>query len=488
MKRLHWLVLKAYLGPFIMSFAIILFILVVQFMSLYMHEIAGKGIGVGIMGKLFFYAGGRLALTAMPIAILTAALMTYGSMGEHYELAAIKSSGISLMRLMMPSALFATALMLGTLWLSFEIIPLSNLKFYSLLYDVSRKKPEMALVPGHFYSDIEGYVIRVTDKDRQTGMLYDVMIYDHTANRGAVNVTLADSAHATMEGAGSVLKMTLYSGTRHEEYQPQSGSANHFPYGRTYFDSLYYAFGLQGFDLDRTEEKHFKHQITMTRKKLVTAVDSIQRKLIKDRKHHINQIGRHNEIDTLFLNYGQEPHITLAGFEPYQLGESETIFDCIESDQTDNMIERATSDIRSIKNYLDYLKKKSEDDKKQLRKYQYEIHNRYAMPINCLLFMLIGVSLGAIIRKGGLGMPSLVSITLFMIFYVLITQGKKLSKEGTMDPWAGAWLPIMIFLPLALYVTYQAANDAKLFDESVWGMIRDRVRLLFSKIISGKKS
>ena len=471
-----------------MSFAIILFILVVQFMSLYMHEIAGKGVGVGIMGKLFFYAGGRLALTAMPIAILTAGLMTYGSMGEHYELASIKSSGISLIRLMTPSVLFATALMLATLWLSFEIIPLSNLKFYSLLYDVSRKKPEMALVPGHFYSDIEGYVIRVSDKDRESGMLYDVMIYDHTANRGAINVTLADSALAEMEGTGAVLKMTLYSGTRHEEYQPQSGAKNTFPYGRTYFDSLYYAFGLQGFSLDRTEEKHFKHQITMSRKKLVTAIDSIQVKLIKDRKHHINQLGRHNEIDTLFNNFGVEPHISLYETQAYLLDGGQTMWNCVPTDQKDNMIERALSDIRSIKNYLDYLVKKSSDDQKQLRKYQYELHNRYSMPINCLLFMMIGVSVGAIVRKGGLGMPSLISTLLFFVFYILITQGKKLSKEGTIEPWAGAWLPIMIFLPIAVYVTYQAANDAKLFDESVWGMNRDRLRNFISRFIPSKKS
>ncbi|MEM8899886.1 MAG: LptF/LptG family permease [Bacteroidota bacterium] len=542
-RKLDVLILKAYAGPFLMSFAIILFILVMQFMSLYMNEIFGKGLGGGVILQLFIFAAGRLAITAMPVAILAGALMTYGSMGEHYELAAIKSGGISIFKTMRPLILLALMLTGISLWFSFDLIPRANLKFFSLLYDVQRKKPDVAIKPGYFYSDIDGYIIRVSDKNLDNGRLYDVMIYDHTENRGNVNIMMADSATTSMEGGGQIMKMVLYSGSRHEDYRPESGKPDTYRHGRTYFDSLYYKFNLSGFDLDRTDENQFKHQITLVKDDLKLAIDSLTDLNEENLAKHIVQVGRYTKVDTVFLKPGiyqrgtrknkdstesdslssdnsdllklekmgekvdkkpinvedlekGKPIIGQGQFDKanyvydtlavdtIHLSEGGILASKIEGNDSDalELLNKALVNVRSVQSYLEFLMRKKDDEGTIYRKYLYEYYSRHAIPLNCLLFMLIGSSLGAIIRKGGLGVPSLISIIFFLAFYVMITQGKKLSRADVLDPLIGAFLPVIIFAPIAIYVTYQATNDSRLLDEGSWAWVRDKISMFFSSL------
>ncbi|MDX2247494.1 MAG: LptF/LptG family permease [Bacteroidia bacterium] len=486
MKRIDWLTLRSLIGPFIMSFAIILFILVIQFMSLYMNEIFGKGLGGEVLLKLFYYAGGRLAITALPVAILAAALMTFGNMGENNELAAMKSCGISLLKIMRASVVFGILLTGLSLWFSLDTVPRANLKFFSLLYDVQRKKPNVAIQPGHFYSDIDGYVIRATDKNDETGTLYDVLIYNHTDNRGNVDVIIADSAISGMDG--NVMKMILYKGSRHEEYKNESGEPESYPLGRTYFDSLYYRFDLSGFDLDRTDESQFRHQITLPYPMLVAALDSLVELEKSYTEKSFEQIARYNFVDTSFLDYYRDT----TGESKYEILESMTLepednlATCFPNNTPTDLYNRALVSMRAVKSYTEFMVKKKDDQDQVNRNYNYEFHLRYALPFNGLLFMLIGVALGAIIRKGGLGFPSLISITLFMIFYILTTYGKKFAKEGVLEPWAGAWLSVMIFTPVALYLTYQATTDSKLLDESLRMRLKEQI-IHFLKSIRQRK-
>jgi len=477
-KRIDWLILKSYLGPFLMSFGIILFILVMQFMALYMHEIFGKGLGLVVMLKLFYYAGGRLAITAMPVAILAAALMTYGSMGEHYELAAMKSCGISLFKAMRSVLVFGIILTAFSIWFSFDIIPRANLKFFSLYYDVQRTKPSVAIKPGYFYADIDGYVIRVADKNNDTGKLFDVILYNHTENRGNVDVIIADSARTMMNMQESALQMVMYHGSRYQEYKHDAsgGVSNKHSLGRMSFDSLYFQFNLEGFELSRTDEGQFRHQIILPRKELISAIDSLYKLEDKSQQKFFKQVGRYTKIDTNFVSYFPD---TLAWTSPIvNLTLDEDIVSCYRLDSVidvPNLLSTAVIDARAVKSYMEFMIKKKSSEAKSQRKYQYEFYLRHSLPINCLLFMLIGASLGAIIRSGGLGMPALISIVLFMSFYILITQGKKLAQEGVLEPWAGAGLPIFVFAPLAILVTIQATTDAKIFDESVWSMVVDKI-------------
>ena len=486
-RKLHLLVLRIYLGPFFMAFAIILFLLVMQFMAIYMEDIAGKGLTVSILVKLFYYAGARLLVMAMPISLLAAGLMTFGSMGEHYELAAIKACGINLFRLSAPLIILSILLTAANMYFCFYTIPLANLKFFSLLYDVQRKKAEVAIQPGYFYYDIDGYTIRVSDKNKETGVMYGFLLYNHTENRGNVDAIYADSAKMMMEPGYEQLRLTLYHGTRYEDYRPEAGK-NTYNFGRTYFDSLYYRMTLSGFGLERTDEGLFaRHQITMIRDSLITAQEKVVRNLEKDETSFANNLRAYNGIDTntIMKKIQILPEDSLI--YPVILAANSNLLDSLKGVNPVDIVNRAIGNIRSLRNNISFRLSEIDEDNKQLNGYQYELYSMYALPFNCILFMLIGISFGAIIRKGGLGLPSLISIAFFVIFYVLIMQGRKLSKDGIISPMIGATLSLIVLTPAALLALYQATTDASFFDESVRDMWKDRMSNFFGGIFRRKK-
>ncbi|MEM6264662.1 MAG: LptF/LptG family permease [Bacteroidota bacterium] len=561
MKRLDGLILRSFVGPFLMSLAIILFILVLQFLSLYRYEIFGKGLGGDVIGKLFLFASGRLMITAMPVAILAGALMTFGSMGEHNELAAIKSSGISLVKLSRPMIGLGLIMTLFSVWFTHEIVPKANLKFFSLLYDVGKKKANISIKPGHFYSDIDGYVIRVSDKNLDRDILYDVMIYNHSDNRGAIDVILADSARTETDPLGrNLMLMTLYNGSRHEEFRAEAGKPNTYNYGRTYFDSLFYEFQLSGFELGDTDEGLFaRHQVTLPYSMLIEALDSLYDRQRLEVTKYQNYLVPYNKVDTLFLEplatrlqtFSKEDTAKIPGYVPikearegkpasaaarpraskkvknishkavediqkrFQLtstdslekaksksrGKSWVQADTIQFEDSAffsaklfnqklavTTFSTAISNVRAVKNYSEYMIKKNNDGTRRIRKYIYESQLRNAQPYNCIIFMIIGVSLGAIIRKGGIGVPALASVTLLTLAYVLNAQGKKFSKEDVIDPVLGAWLPTLVFGPLAIYLAYKATVEAAILDEGSWNAFFDRVRQFIREKFSKKVS
>ncbi len=501
-----------------------------------MNDIAGKGIGLAVIGKLFFYASGHLLMTALPVAILAAALMTFGNMGEHNELAAIKSSGISLWKIGRPMIMLSVWVTLLSLWFSFDIVPRANLKFFSLLYDVGRKKAEISLKPGHFYSDIDGYVIRISDKNTESRTLYDVMIYNHSENKGAIDVIAADSARTrSSDTLSNFMKMVLYSGVRHEEYGVGGNRDKKYQYGRTYFDSLIYKFQLKGFELDRTDEGLFaRHQITLPKSKLQEALDSLDLKRQNSYKKFFTYLQPYTRIDTAFTDwapdttlnklnairsaemakrseemtktidsafmrgtprkptgqdakrrtsYADKNPIEIDDF-PLQVPDSlGNILDSFPNTNRVELITKALSNLRAVKNYAEFMFKKQSEEARRKRRYSYEFHLRHASPFNCIVFMIIGISLGAIIRKGGLGMPALISVALLVAAYVLNAQGKKFSKEGVLDPIVGAWLPIIIFAPIAFFLLYKAVTDSSLMDTARWNLFPEKAK----KIIFRKK-
>ncbi len=488
LRKLHLLVLRIYLGPFIMAFAIILFLLVMQFMAIYMPDIAGKGLTLDILARLFYYAGARLLVMAMPVSLLAAGLMTFGSMGEHYELAAIKACGINLFRLSTPLIILSLLLTAASMYFCFYTIPLANLKFFSLLYDVQRKKAEVAIQPGYFYYDIDGYTIRVADKNKKTGMMYGFLLYNHSENRGNVDVISADSAKMMMEPGFQQLRLTLYHGSRYEDFRPEAGKNNH-GFGRTHFDSLYYRMTLSGFGLERTDEGLFaRHQITMIRDSLITAQEKVMRNIGKDEVSFANNLRAYNGLDTATLFKKAVLTATDTLVYPVTLPPGCNLLDSLKGVNTVDVVNRAIGNIRSLRNNINFRLSEIEEDRKQLNGYQYELYSMYSLPFNCLLFMLIGISFGAIIRKGGLGLPSLISIAFFVLFYVLIMQGRKLSKDGVISPLVGAMLSLIILSPAAVVALYQATTDASIFDESVRDMWKDRVTDFFRKLFRLKKS
>lgn len=466
-----------------MCFLIILVILVLQFVAMYIQDIMGKGIGPSLFFKLFAYASGHLSLSAMPVAILAAGLMSLGGLGERYELAAIKSSGISVFQA--SRSLVATGVILTffMMWFSFNIVPQTNLKFFSLIHDIKKKKADIALKPGHFFRDIDNYVIYVGGKHKNNGTLYRMRIYKHVNGQANNDIIQADSARVDLKK--DRMSMILYSGIRYEEVKPKEGEDDHYPFSRTRFDSLVYTFDLgDDFELNRTAESQFKHQITLTRNQLGMALDSIEKLTIAQDVKTFQQLARYNKVDTQFATIGVYDSTMLGrvpkGINSLAYDGADSLISCMRHDDAPDIISRALTNARAVKSYLEFAERKKDDQSSARNRYSYEHQLRIAIPINCLLFLLIGVSLGSIIRKGGLGVPALISITLFILFYVLTTYGRKASKDGNIDPWLGAWISVMVFAPLAMILVYQASTDSRILDESQWGMIRDRVWLAFN--------
>ncbi len=459
MKKLHKLVLLSFLPNFLVSFAVALFVLVLQFIAKYQDDILGKGFSPSLIAKLFGYASFQLSVLALPLGIMVGSLMTLGRLGENYELSAIKASGISLWRVIYP--IFVVTLLLTGITFSFTafVIPWANLKLYSLLYDLSNAKPEFTLKPGSYYKGIDGFAIRILDRTPQ-GTLKDVHIYDHSANRGNLNVLIADSAFMEINEDYMYLKMTLFNGKRYEEVYPEDGKPNSFAHSTFYFDKMVYYFDLSGFRLERTDEKLFaSHQYMLNIVDIKRAVDSL--KAVNDTL----KIEAKNYLEPII--HWQES-LPLNDTMKYEIIQYNKITDLIEKSQQEIVISKAQNHMRSMKNFLEFAIIRKNQEKVTLNKYEYEMYNKYTMPIACLIMLFIGAPLGAIIRKGGMGLPTIVSIGFFIVFYVLLTYGKKMSRDDVIPAIWGAALPAMIMIPMAIFITFQASADSKLFDLHAW--------------------
>lgn len=458
LKKLHLLILRSFIGPFAAGFSVTLFILVLQFLAKYQDDIFGKGFGTWVIMQLFCYASASLCLLALPLAILLASLMTLGKLGENYELAAIKSAGISLFRVINPLALVTILLMGVAFALSFYLIPIANLKLYSLLYDVQQTKPELVLKPGLFYHGIDGYTLRISGKNPETNTLYDVQIYDHTQNRGVVQRILADSGSMIVSPDKRSMMMTLFHGSQHNEPVPEPGKTQKWTYTRFYFDTLRYRFDLTGFSLNKTDEQLFaSHQYMLNIQEIGTALDSMKkfRKTIAEETRLFlhpqfmfeTRLQKHNSVDTTTFSN------SLSLFPQHQRKE---------------ICQRTLNSIRGSLNYLEVARLRNSELQRSEAKYSIEYHLKFCLPIACIIFLYIGAPLGAIIRKGGLGMPVIISIGFFILFYVLMTQGKKLAREDVLPTWLGVWIPILVTAPIAVYLSRQSTTDSRLFDLHSW--------------------
>ncbi|MEO1452136.1 MAG: LptF/LptG family permease, partial [Bacteroidota bacterium] len=263
---------------------------------------------------------------------------------------------------------------------------------------------------------------------------------------GNNDILIADSAR--MKVQGNTMLMTFFKGQRYEDYTPERGKPENMPHGRTYFDSLVYQFPLQGFDLSRTDEGQFRHQLTLSRRQLRAALDSLKGIQAQYLVKSLRQVGRYTKVDTDFLHY---PLDTLSG-QTHTLKRAKDEPKVHVADRQD-MLNRALVSTRAVKSYVEFMVKKVADQAETSRNYRYVYHRLYALPLNCLIFIFIGASLGAIIRQGGFGVPAIISIVSFLLSYMLNAYGKKLVLGGFIEPWMGAWLPILIYTPVAIFLT-----------------------------------
>ncbi len=455
--------LKSYLGPLIMTFFIALFILLMQFVWKYIDDLVGKGLEWYIIVKLLFFASTTFVPMALPLAILLSSLMMFGNLGEHYELVTMKAAGISLSRVMRPLVIVSIIISLIAFYFANTVLPAANLKFLSLLYDVRQKKLAFNLREGVFYNGIEGFVIRVGKKDKDGNTIRDVMVYDHSQHMGNTSLTTAEWGKMELTPDKRFLLFHLYNGINYEERTDIRGHERTRPFQRTQFKEQTQRFNLAAFQLSRTDENLFKKNYEMQNiNQLSFAIDSITNRL-EEEKQNLEKTTLSN-----FIFYLKIDSLKKWNF-PDTLQELKYSFvSGLQPDEQNAVLESAKNAVMSIKQNLEGSKENLSSKSRLIYKHQIVFHKKFSFSIACFLLFFIGAPLGAIIRKGGLGMPAVISTLFFILFWVVSFIGEKYAAEGVIPAWQGMWIASVILLPIGIFLTYKATNDASLFDIDAW--------------------
>ncbi len=475
MKKLNLYMIKSYLGPFVFTFFIALFILLLQFLWKYIDDLVGKGLEWYIIAKLMFYASSTFVPLALPLAVLLSSLMTFGNMGEHYELVAIKAAGISLRKAMEPLIILSVIISISAFLFANYVMPIANLKFGSLLYDVRQQKLAFNINEGIYYYGLDGFVIRVGKKAKDNRTIYDVKIYNHTKNQGDIMVTTANSGTMQMSANQKNLIFTLYDGYRYSEITNVARYRITRPFESVKFDKQVLNFDLSQFQLNRTNEDLFKtHYSMLNIKQLNKSIDSLSKNHLTAEKRYLKMfIGRYPylmENDTLMASPVCVENIN--GLDTI----ISPIIDNFKLANKDDIVEIALRGARSAKEGIIRAVNNLEARQSMIIKHEVVWHQKFKLSIACLIFFFIGAPLGAIIRKGGLGLPVVVSVIFFVLYHVVSMMGEKAVKTGEMNVVFGLWLSTMIVLPLGLFLTYKATTDAQLMDTESWSKFFNKFR------------
>uniref|UniRef100_UPI00321720AD LptF/LptG family permease n=1 Tax=uncultured Draconibacterium sp. TaxID=1573823 RepID=UPI00321720AD len=480
MKRLHLYVIKSFLGPFFMTFFIVLFILLMQFLWKYVDDLVGKGLDFSVLGEMMFYASFALLPLAFPLAMLLASIMTFGALGENYELVAMKASGISLVRIMRPLIVIALVITVTAFYFANNILPKTNLKFSTLLWSVKQQRPELVIQSGVFTNEMDGYSIKVGHKDTKTNMLYDLLIYDHRGNKGNESVTVADSGFLKITEDKRFMVLDLYNGVNYQEQKSKDRKKKDYhPYQRNKFQEQTMRVRVRDFEFNRRDESIFKNQYRMLNtKELVYMEDTLRGDYYKRLRNYMIQLNVNPTINKKLFNLTalndslkRDIDIPVAD-STFNLDQNfEGVDKWVKAEIAQNARENARSIVQNINMYEGQLYIK----KKMLNKYEMERHRKYTLSFAVLIFFFIGAPLGAIIRKGGLGMPVVVSIFLFILYYIISMSGEKTAREDVWGMLAGMWFSSYIFLPVGVWLTFKAATDSSVMSAETYSKIFKRL-------------
>jgi len=466
-----------------------------QFLWKWVEDFIGKGLEWTVIAKILYYAASNLVPLALPLGILLASLMTFGNLGERYELTAIKAAGISLMKSMRSLIILTVFMSIGAFFFSNNVLPYTNLELAKLLYDVSRKRPELNLKTGVFNNDIEGYSIKIGSKNQQTGMMYDFMIYNHFNKRGNKEVILADSGTISITPDQKRMLVTLYNGRSFNELNEtkKEKSAPEYPHRHDRFESQTIKLELVGFEMKESDAGIFKNNYQMMNlQQLSYVIDSLYVKYEKRKNTGVGRLLRYNYAkyeskDYLRgMVYGDSSEAVIP-FEPpaspIRKGKinTDSLFIALSTEKKQNAVALALENVDKTIKAIDTEAEAMHDRIKWIRKHELAWYRKFSMSFACLIFFFIGAPLGAIIRKGGFGMPILISIILFMVYYVLTMAGEKFAREDMIPVFAGAWLSTFVLFPLGVFLTYKSVKDSTLFDASAISNFFVRISKKFKK-------
>ena len=482
MKKLDKLVLKSFWGPFIITMSVVVFVFLMRIMIFYIDDFVSKDLGILDYAQLFFFFSLITVPTALPLAMLLSSLMAFGNLGEFFELTAIKSAGISVTRAMAPLFIVAIGISIFSFYFNDRISPWANLKGYSLLYDIKTTKATLKIKDGIFYNDLPGYSIKV-DKKEENGKLIGMVIYKHSTRSyeiGNTEIILADSGRMYSINDNRYLVIELYNGTHYTEVPAAaSGSVSYVTspavpgtaisnFRRDAFDHYKMTESLSSFGMKRTDEGQFKYHefmknigdLTTTADSLRKSYDQTQKDLVPSSKQYYSYNYR-TEIDKSIKKGKWIDSLLVL-----------PVSDSLKKEIFTNAKSASASMLSYVNLQSDYLQTKLKD----ANKYELEKHHKYTQALSCLIMFLIGAPLGAIIKKGGFGVPVLVSILFFILLYVLTNQGDKWVKEGLLVVPVGAWLANTILLLTGLYFVDRARSDSRLFEKDVYLMFIKKIK------------
>lgn len=511
MKKIDRLVISSFIPPFIVAFSIAMFVLLMQILWLYIDDIAGKGLGPLLILELLAYRCMSLIPMALPLGILIASVMVMGGLAEHYELSSMKSAGVSLIRILLPLLIFGVFAVFFSVYTSNTLIPKANLKFGSRMFDVQQKKPALSLEVGTFNDDFQGYAIHIGEKAGNGVDVSDILIYDQTKiNTGELTTITAVEGQMFATEDGSIFVMKLQDGYQYVEQRQRSHhNTSTYPYIRTEFDTWEKMFDLSEFALDRTNPDLFKtNRQMLSSAQLVEAVDSISRKIEERETELSNYLSNYltgealdssileietpkTNIDSLDAKQGANGIDTTAPapalearevtFEQAKAAagrgsggqeirremgkpviEYATFAGTFRPSDKESLYRKVRTFARSILNQAESASRTLERMRESRVKHQYDLHMKYSMAVVCIIFILIGGPMGAIVRKGGFGYPILISIIFFMLFVILTIFCRKVAESFVLPAVAAAWLPCIILFPVGVILTRKAMNDSKL--------------------------
>ena len=446
-----------------------------QFIWLWVEDMVGKGLEWYFILKILFYSAAMLVPMALPLAVLLASVMTFGNFGEHFELTAMKTSGISLWRIMSPLIVFIIALSIGAFYFSNNVLPYTNIKYAGLLYDLSRKRPELNIKTGVFNNDIDGYSIKIDGKDPNSGMMYGFMIYNHTKQKGNKEVTLADSGEMNITMDQKNMIVTLYNGSNYNDMKEKNHRpTKEYPYRHDYFTKQTIIFQLPDISMKESDESLFeKHYEIMDTEQLSVAIDSLKIEYVDRSKSFKRKLIDFNYFkhDVRLAEIKDSVKMQKDSIRRYQNPEqlfSKTNLDSLYQNMSyrdkQKVLDASISSANRLKVNIENNSQSLNSRLKWLKKHQLAWYKKFSLSFACIVFFFIGAPLGAIIRKGGFGLPILVSILLFMFYYILFSFGQKAATEGAVPVFVGAWLASGILFPMGVYVTYKATKDSKIIN------------------------
>lgn len=478
MKKLDKFILKAFLGPFIAILFVVVFVLMMQFLWLYIDELVGKGLGLKVVAEFLFWGVCTILPLALPLSTLLASMMTVGNLGENKELMAIKAAGISLARVLVPICVSAFVISIGAFYAGNNLVPKAYNEIFTLRDDIGKTKEEIKIPSGTFYEGIEGYVLRV-DRQNDEGMMYGVMVYDHTGNKGNTSLTIADSSTLRMSRSKDYLLFTLFHGTNYQETNKKSYRDTSLELQRIDFARQEIVIPLKNYAFEKSDTSRFGDQAkSQNLAELLVSKDSLDNKLkdLREAKYrymsrasyflHADQLdtARHKSDRSLFVSDGPMDWESVSE-------------ECAAYNEILSNAREMQQDVRNFE-------RDSYESLFYVRRMDIEILKKFAQALACFILFFIGAPLGALIKKGGLGTSAIVSVLFFVLYWVVDITGTKLARDGEISASAGVFISTYVLVPIGLFLTWKAINDEEVFNTDAiknwWRKLRTKLRQRFN--------